>query len=87
MGIGIFTLQSVGEIDDPMACLQITRVQVFDALEMLLSRSFDGLQQHGDAIFLALAIPHHDLIVGKVLVFDAQTQTLQQAELLDCLCP
>jgi hypothetical protein len=30
------TLQSVGEIDGPMACLQITRVQLFDALEMLL---------------------------------------------------
>ena len=36
IGMGIFTLQSVGEIDGPMACLQITRVQVFDALEMLL---------------------------------------------------
>ena len=36
IGMGIFTLQSVREIDGPMACLQITRVQVFDALEMLL---------------------------------------------------
>src|SRR5262245_41159157 len=36
IGMGIFTLQSVGEIDSPMACLQITHVQVFDALEMLL---------------------------------------------------
>jgi hypothetical protein len=80
MGMGRGTLQSVGERDGPMACRQITRVPVLDALARLLSRGGDGLRHHGAALLLALAIPHHDGRGGTIQVCDAQTQPLQQAE-------
>ena len=76
MRVGILTLQGIGEIDRPAAGVQITGVQLFDVLEMRLSRGFDVLRQHGDSVFLALTIPHNDLMRGKIQVFDAETQTL-----------
>jgi hypothetical protein len=30
------------------------------------------LRQHGDTIFVAFAVAHHDLMVGNIKVFHAQ---------------
>ena len=34
--------------------------------------------QHGDQIVHAFAIPHDDLPLGEIKIFDAQPQTLHQ---------
>ena len=36
--------------------------------------------QHGDPIVQAFAIAHDNLLVGKVEIFDAEPQTLHQAQ-------
>jgi hypothetical protein len=74
------TLQGIGESDRPAAGVQSTGVQLFDVLAMRLSRGFDVLRQHGDAVFLALTIPHNDVMRGKIQVCDTETQPLEQTQ-------
>ena len=70
--VGIFALQGIRKVDSPCSGLEIPGMQHLDVLEMLLSGPLDRLRQHRDPIFLPFAVPYHDLIVGKIQVFDPQ---------------
>src|SRR5581483_5037415 len=48
--------------------------------EMSSKGRFHDARQHGDAIFVAFAFAHSDLVCTEVYVFDPQPQTLQQPQ-------
>jgi transposase len=62
------------------ACFELLGVEVLDIQQMLLEGGFDVLRQHGDTVFLALAVAHNALMIGNIQVFHSQTQALQQAQ-------
>ena len=78
MRVGIWTLQGIGKRGRPAASGQITGVPLFDVLTMRLCRGGDVLRQPGDAVLLALTIPHNDLMLGTSQVCDAETQPRSQ---------
>jgi hypothetical protein len=59
---------------------QVFVVQRPDPVEMGSQRLRQGLRKHGHAVLEALSVTHHDLAALEVQVFDAQTQTLRDAQ-------
>jgi hypothetical protein len=55
-------------------------MQTFDPVEMLLQSSLDKPRQHRHTILAPLAVADGDLLVCKVNVLDAQTQTLEETK-------
>jgi len=80
VGVGIFALQSKGEVDGSITFFQITLVQLFDSGQVRLKRLAQLVGQHGDAVFHAFAFADDDLALGKVEVFDSQANAFHEAQ-------
>src|SRR5438128_1079658 len=80
MGVRVFSLQRIGQVDMPCANLEIGLMELFDGLEVLLEGILDLLRQHRHPVLLAFAITHYDLVIRKVHVFHAQAHTLHQPQ-------
>ena len=65
--------------DGPARGSQIFLVESTSSLELVSKVGNDGFGQHGDAVFEPLPVTNHDLLVGKVDVFDSQPQTFEQS--------
>jgi hypothetical protein len=55
-------------------------MQTFDPVKMLLQSILDKPRQHRHTILGTLAVSDGDLLVGKVNVLNAQTQTLEKTK-------
>jgi hypothetical protein len=51
-----------------------------DGLEVARERIAGGDGEHGDAVFLAFAAAHGDLVDAEIQVHDAQTQGLEEPQ-------
>jgi hypothetical protein len=71
-GTGVCALQGKWSVDwgDPMS--DILRMEALDAREMCLEGDDQTGGQRRHSIVHAFAIPHHDLPLGEIEVFDAQ---------------
>jgi hypothetical protein len=78
--IGVFALQRIKQIHRAMPFVQVSLVQLLDALEMFLERRDEAIGQHRHAVLFALAVAHDDLMLGKIHVFDAQADALHESQ-------
>lgn len=69
-GLGIFSLQGVGQVDVPKTVLQVTVVELLDGLSMLLEHALHGERQHGDSVLRAFPLSDGDLLRRAVDVLD-----------------
>ena len=69
-GMGIFSLQGIGQIDISKAGLEVTVVELCDGLQMLLESALHVERQHGDPVLRALAISDRNLVIREVDVLD-----------------
>jgi hypothetical protein len=55
-------------------------VEAADTGQVEAQGPFELLRQHGDAVALALSVPHEDLAGVELHVLDPQSQAFQEAE-------
>jgi putative tryptophan/tyrosine transport system substrate-binding protein len=53
---------------------------LFDAFQVRSQRELKPLRQDRYPVLLSLAIPHHDLVVGEIHIFDAQPHAFHQPQ-------
>ena len=79
-GVQIFSFKGVGEVDFAEAISQIFFVKDFDAGEVFLESGFDGVREHGDAVFIPFAVANDDLVPIEIDVFDTKAERFHEAQ-------
>jgi hypothetical protein len=74
VGIGVFALQGVGQIDRVVTFGRVLFVRPLDDAQMILQGDSEAFGQHGHPVFFSLAVADEDDGLGKVQVLDAQAQ-------------
>ncbi len=80
VGVRVFAGQGVGQVDPAVSGGQIGLMQAFYLLKVALQRGNQAIRQHGEAVFIALAAADGELALLKIKVFDAQPETLGEAQ-------
>src|SRR6266498_4650032 len=78
--IRVFAGERIWKLHSAIAGRQIRSVQLLDVDKLFLQHRNDGLRQHREAIFRAFAMTDRDLATLKIEIFEAQAQTLHQAQ-------
>ena len=79
-GVGVFLIESIGQVDSSVALLDILLVDLLDAGKMFFERGNQALGEHGHAVFFAFAIVDDETVLFKVDIFDSQPNTLNEAQ-------
>jgi len=72
IGVGILSVQSVGQVDSAEALRHIVLVQLANLGQMCRQRLFHGGGQYGDPIFVALPLTNQDLVASEVNVLHSE---------------
>ncbi len=76
----VFSVQGIGQIDCPMAFVQVGFMQPFAPGQVLLQCRFDGYRKSGHPVFCAFSIADDNLALLEIEVFDAKPDSLHNAE-------
>ena len=80
-GVRVFAFQRVGEGDAaPARVLLVAQVEAVDFLDLYFEVRLEGFRQQGDAIFVALAAAHEDVVIGEIDVLDAKAEGFGEAQ-------
>jgi len=79
-GIGVFSFESIGEVDRAIALREINIMLCFHLLEMKAQWLHEQVGKHGNTIIFAFSIADNDLSIGKVQVFYAQAHDFHEAQ-------
>ena len=79
LGVGVFSLQGIGQIDRAVTRAQILFVQAFDPRQVALQRLDQGERERRDAIFSAFAVAHQHFPPLEVDILDPQPHAFHQA--------
>jgi len=79
-GVGIFSGEGIRQIYLAIACFEILLMNDADCFQVHLQVGDKRIGEHGGAVFFAFAIADDNLMIAEVYVFDAQAQTLGQAQ-------
>ena len=80
IGIGVFTLQSIGQVNGAMAGSQVFLMQSFNPLKMLCQRPAERIGQNSGSILIPFTGPDDDLMLFKINILNPQAQTLHQTQ-------
>ena len=76
----VLASQGVRQVDLAGSGGKVAFVNTAGPGQVMLQRINEGVGQHGNPIFKALAIPHDDLTLIELDVFDTQAEALHQAQ-------
>lgn len=79
-GFGIFTHQSMGEIDGAATTGEVLLVKFFDAGEVDSKRAHQTVGQNSNSLPHPLAFADGDLPVAEIDVFHAESEAFEKAE-------
>lgn len=79
VGVGVFTLQGMGQVNGAKPLFQVAGMPLMGALDLFLEGGDGALGQDGDAVFVTFAIAHDDEILGKVYILHAQAEAFHEA--------
>lgn len=79
-GVGVLAVQGVRQVDIGLPGVAVLFIEGVDFSEVAHQGVFEGLGEHGEAVFLALAVSDGDLVQGQVHVFDAQADTIHEPQ-------
>ncbi|OGO18827.1 MAG: hypothetical protein A2Z14_00395 [Chloroflexi bacterium RBG_16_48_8] len=68
VGIGVFALQGVGQVDRAVPLFQVFFMQALDALEVLLKRGAEAIGQHGHAVLRPFAVANGDGAIVEIQI-------------------
>jgi len=80
VGVGVFALQGLGQVDCAIAPGQVVLVQQFHVLEMLLEWRDEAVGQHRYPVLQAHDVADDDGAAVELEVLDAQAQALHQPQ-------
>ena len=70
MGVRIFTVEGMGQINLTKALVEVLLMESLDAVQVTLEGVLEAVWQNGNAILTPFAIAHQDDLLPKIKVFD-----------------
>ena len=80
MGIGVFPVESVGQVDKTEALLEVHLVESFNAVQMVLEGILEKIWKDRDAIFVPFAIANEKGLLFKIEILDPQTKAFHEPQ-------
>lgn len=75
----ILSLKGIGQIYTAETCFQIHIVDFFDLFKVTFEQVNNNIREHGNTVLTPLTVPHQDLFVIKINVFDPKAQTFHDS--------